>query len=82
MSVPEGGGTQVTSSGSPSLVVGWAPTMPSRASGKESTCECRRRKKHGFNPWVGKIPWRRAQQLQYFCLENAMDRGAWWATVY
>ena len=19
--------------------------------------------------------------LQYFCLENSMDRGAWWATV-
>ena len=21
-------------------------------------------------------------QLQYFCLENPMDRGAWWTTVY
>ena len=20
--------------------------------------------------------------LQYYCLENPMDRGAWWATVY
>ena len=20
--------------------------------------------------------------LQYFCLENPMDKGAWWATVY
>ena len=20
--------------------------------------------------------------LQYFCLENFMDRGAWWATVH
>ena len=20
--------------------------------------------------------------LQYYCLENSMDRGAWWATVY
>ena len=20
--------------------------------------------------------------LQYSCLENAMDKGAWWATVY
>ena len=34
----------------------------------------------GFNPWVGKIPWRRAWQLQYSCLENSMDRGPWWAT--
>ena len=20
--------------------------------------------------------------LQYYCLENSMDRGAWWATVH
>ena len=26
---------------------------------KESTCECRRPR---FNPWVGKIPWRREWQ--------------------
>ena len=25
-------------------------------SGKEFACQCRR---HGFDPWVGKIPWRR-----------------------
>ena len=36
------------------------------------------RERPGFNPWVGKIPWRREQ---YFCLENSMDRGAWQATV-
>ena len=23
---------------------------------------CRRHKRHGFDPWVGKIPWRRAWQ--------------------
>ena len=28
-------------------------------SGKESTCQSR---KHGFDPWVGKIPWRRKWQ--------------------
>ena len=29
------------------------------------------------------IPWRRAwQALQYSCLENLMDRGAWKATVH
>ena len=33
----------------------------------------------GFDPWVGKIPWRRKYPLQYSCLENPMDRGAWWA---
>jgi len=30
------------------------------ASCKESTCQCRRCKRRRFNPWVGKIPWRRA----------------------
>ncbi|XP_065764834.1 glomulin isoform X3 [Muntiacus reevesi] len=36
-----------------------------------------------FNPWVGKIPWRRnGTPLQYSCLENPMDRGAWRATVH
>ena len=35
-----------------------------------------------FDPWVGKIPWRRAgQRTLYSCLDNPMDRGAWWATV-
>ena len=26
---------------------------------KEYTCQCRRGKRHGFDPWVRKIPWRR-----------------------
>ena len=30
--------------------------------GKESACQGRRSKRYGFNPWVGKIPWRRACQ--------------------
>ena len=30
--------------------------------GKESTCQCRRCKRCGFNPWVEKIPWRRKWQ--------------------
>ena len=33
--------------------------------------------RHGFDPWVGKIPWRRAgNPPPYCCLENPMDRGA------
>jgi len=27
---------------------------------KEPTCQCRRLKRCGFDPWVGKSPWRRA----------------------
>ena len=36
--------------------------LPSGTSGKEHTCQCRRRKRCEFDPWVGKIPWRRAWQ--------------------
>ena len=34
----------------------------SGASGKEPACQCRRCKRCRFNPWVGKIPWRKAWQ--------------------
>ena len=33
--------------------------FPGAVSGKEPACQCRR---HGFDPWVGKIPGRRAWQ--------------------
>ena len=29
--------------------------FPGCASGKGPTCQCRRHKRHGFDPWVGKI---------------------------
>ena len=29
---------------------------------KESACQCRRHKRRGYNPWVGKILWRRKWQ--------------------
>ena len=32
------------------------------ASGKEPACQCRRQRRCGFDPWVGKIPWRRKWQ--------------------
>ena len=57
--------------------------FPGGTSGKEPTCQCKRHKIHRFDPWVGKIPWRRLwQPIQYSCLENPMDRGAWQATVH
>ena len=35
------------------------------------------------DPWVGKIPGEgNGNPLQYSCLENPMDRGAWWAIVH
>ena len=46
------------------VVVLWAGYLnflgfPGGSVGKESTCQCR---SHRFNPWVGKIPWRRKWQ--------------------
>ena len=35
---------------------------PGGANGKEPAYQCRRHKKHRFNPWVRKIPWRRKWQ--------------------
>ena len=55
----------------------WASMV---AHGKESICQCR---KCGFDPWIGKIPWRKKRNpLQYSCLGNPMDREAWQAAVH
>ena len=42
--------------------------LPRWRSGKESTCPCRRHKRLGFDPWVGKIPRRRKWQPTAVCL--------------
>ena len=36
--------------------------FPGGASGKQPTCQCSRCKRHWFDLWVEKIPWRRAWQ--------------------
>ena len=57
--------------------------LPTGASGKEPVCQCRRHKRHGFDPWVREIPGGgNGNPLQYSCLENPMDRGVWWAIVH
>ena len=49
-------------------------------SGKESACQGRR---YGFIPVLGWSPGEgNGNPLQYSCLRNLMDRGAWWATVH
>ena len=42
-------------------------------SGKESTCQCRRLKRHRFDPWVGKIPWRRVPQATPVSLPGGLQ---------
>ena len=56
--------------------------FPSGPDGKESACQWKR---HGFSPWVGlaRSPGEgKGNPLQYSCLGNPMDRGAWYATVH
>ena len=52
------------------------------ACGKVPAYQCRRHKRCGFDPWLGRSPGGgHGNPLQYSCLENPMDREAWWATV-
>ena len=50
--------------------------FPGGASGKELTCQYRRYKRRRFDPWVRKIPWRRAQQPTPVVL---LEPGGLWA---
>ena len=51
------------------------------SDGKESTCNAG--DPDSIPGLIGKIPWRRAwQPTPVSCLENPMDRGAWWAAVH
>ena len=36
--------------------------LPGQCSDKESACQCKWHKRCGFDPWAGKIPWRRKRQ--------------------
>ena len=54
--------------------------FPGGASGKEPDCQGRRCKRHGSG--LRRSPGRRhGKPLQYSCLENPTDRGAWQARV-
>ena len=54
--------------------------LPWWLSGKEFTCNAR---DPGLIPELGRSPaGRHGNPLQYSCLENPMDRGAWLATVH
>ena len=54
--------------------------FPAGSAGKESTCNAG---DLGSIPGLGRSPEEgNGNPLQYSCLENSMDRGAWWATVH
>ena len=57
--------------------------LPVWLRGKESACKGRRHKRGRFNPWMGKIPWRREwQATPDSFLGNSVNRGVWQATVH
>ena len=46
----------------PHLHVGLPRWLSGKKKKKRSTCQCRKCKRHEFNPWVRKIPWGRKWQ--------------------
>ena len=55
-------------------------SRPLGSGGKESACDVG---DLGSIPGSGRSPGEGiGYPLQYSCLENSMDRGAWWATVH
>ena len=57
--------------------------FPGGSVGKESTCNAGDAGDMGLLPGSGRSPGGgHGNPLQYSCLENPIDRGAWWATVH
>ena len=55
-------------------------SFPGGLEGKETACNAG---DLGSIPGLGRsLGEGNGYPLQYSCLENLMDRGAWWATVY
>ena len=58
--------------------------LPRWINGRESTCQCKRHRRHVFDPWVGKMPWRREWLLTPIFLpgkshgqRNLVGYGPW-----
>ena len=57
----------------------WASTHSTGSDYKESTCN---KGALGLIPGSGRSPGEgNGNPLQFSCLENPMDRGAWWANA-
>ena len=54
--------------------------FPGSSDGKESACNAG---DLGLIPALGRSPGEmNGNPLQYSCLENSVDKGAWWAIVH
>ena len=48
--------------------------FPCGSAGKESACQCRSSRSHGFDPWVGRFPRvGNGNPLQYSCQDNPIE---------
>ena len=57
--------------------------LPQWLTGKESACNAGATGDVGLIPGSGRsLGGGHGNPLQYSCLENPMDRGAWWAIVH
>ena len=66
-----------------SSVVQWLRLQAPNAGGLGLTPGQTRGKRHRFDQWVRKIPWRRKwQPILVLCLENSLGRGARRDTVH
>ena len=64
----------------PSPVYGTTKAKPRSSVSKESACSAG---DPGSIPGLGRSPGEgNDNPLQYSCLENAMDRGVWWASLW
>ena len=73
-------GLQVGEPGCFSLCHGWCWGFPGGSDGKASA---RSVEGPGLIPGSGRSPGEgNGNPLQYSCLENSMDGGAWWGTVH
>ena len=67
----------------PSKLRDFIKFLPRDHYGKEFACQRRSLRGAGSIPGSGRSPGgEHGHPLQYFCLENPMDRGAWRATVH
>ena len=58
----------------------WIKGFP---GGSDSKASAHNAEDPGSIPGLGRAPGEgNGHQLQYSCLENSMDGGAWWATVH
>ena len=65
------------------MVYGWIEEWKGFPGGSDDTESACKVGEPGLIPGSGRSPGEgNGYPLEYSCLENSMDRGAWWATVY